>query len=188
MDQKLWILIGFATILGAWGLEDIKCQEGVNFLPHPENCSMYFSCVNDFPHEMSCPPGFFFNPDEICDPNYDCSVETCPESGIKKLPVEGDCESYILCIDGKRHELKCQGNLIFDKKTSQCVLPKNSDCVDNVHCSEEADVLEFIVDPRNCTFYYICDSKNVPHRMECPEGTIFKNEPEPGCIEGDECS
>lgn len=50
--------------------------EGVQYIPYPDNCSLYVHCVNGDGIVMECPPDLYFNPDTLnCDfpENVECT-------------------------------------------------------------------------------------------------------------------
>nr|XP_029713225.1 peritrophin-48-like [Aedes albopictus] len=143
------------------------------FLSHKTECSKYISCYKGQAYEVSCPAGFNFNPDlKKCDPKYVCVVNNCPSTGIVKLPVNGSCTQYTLCIGGVQYPKECQTDLAFDSATGNCVPAAELQCMQN-QCDPAAVPPQFYVNSFDCMKYYICDEKYEPIEFQCANGTIF---------------
>lgn len=143
------------------------------FLSHKTECSKYISCYGGQPYELSCPTGFNFNADlKKCDPKYICVVNNCPSTGIVKIPVDGSCTQYVLCIGGVQYPKECQTDLAFDSATGNCVPAAELQCMEN-QCDSAAAPPQFYVNQYDCMKYYICDETYQPIEFQCAAGTIF---------------
>ncbi|XP_058458074.1 uncharacterized protein LOC131434870 [Malaya genurostris] len=176
MIEKILIL-GFCCILCGASAANVCEEAGLvttdGFLPHPTNCSMYISCYKGNAYELSCPAGYYFNPTEkLCDAKYECLVNNCPQTGIARLPVEGVCEQFVLCIGGTAYLRHCGDGLLFNATLEMCVNATESTCVTN-QCDKTLGHPQGFEDPHNCMVYYICDENFLPVRFDCPKGTIF---------------
>ncbi|KFB41679.1 AGAP010466-PA-like protein [Anopheles sinensis] len=130
---------------------------GVNYIPHPLDCTRYYMCMDTTPFEQVCGAGQVFdifkaacgptetstcildpiNPDDVPKP------PTPPPSinplqgclgnvGIKNVPHPTDCTRFYLCVDEMAFEQQCGPNLVFDIETALCNRPENSICVENI--------------------------------------------------------
>merc|ERR1711997_599627 len=84
MRASIAILIG-AIILCAQAQEDLpnfRCPEDNGFFPDPEQCDLYYECIDNIPEAKLCPDGLLFedgNPNqEKCD--YPFNVEVATEN------------------------------------------------------------------------------------------------------------
>lgn len=70
--------MGLVTLSGA----QFRCPEPKGFFPDPEQCDLYYACVNDQPEERLCKDGLVFRDDnpkkEFCDipANVPCGDRT----------------------------------------------------------------------------------------------------------------
>ncbi|XP_058830865.1 chitin-binding domain protein cbd-1-like isoform X2 [Topomyia yanbarensis] len=189
MIKKI-IILGVCSILCSVSASNVCVDAGLGttdgFLTHPTNCSMYISCYGGYPYEVTCPDGFNFNPEALkCDPKYVCLENNCPLTGVVRLPVDGVCDQYVLCIGGKAYLRDCGDGLAFNATLGMCVDASESGCVTN-ECDKSQGHPQGFVDPFNCTVFYICDENFDPIRFECPNGTVFDQDLL-DCVKG-ECS
>lgn len=76
--RALPLLVLMATLSGA----QFRCPELKGFFPDPEQCDLYFACVNGQPEERLCKDGLVFRDDnpkkELCDipANVPCGDRT----------------------------------------------------------------------------------------------------------------
>lgn len=86
---------------------------GIAFLPHEDDCNLYYVCFGGTPHLMRCPGDTHFSVEtnQCMDPleagckDFD-NIE-CPATGIEQIPYPYDCERYILCVNGVEIPLQC---------------------------------------------------------------------------------
>ncbi|XP_055534942.1 uncharacterized protein LOC129724243 [Wyeomyia smithii] len=174
MLRKTLVLFISSILIGVCAA-NVCVENGMEngFLPHPTNCSLYYSCYNGIAYEVSCPAGYYFNPTEVkCDASYVCLVNNCPSTGIHRLPVEGVCEQYILCVGGEAFLRECGEGLRFNSTAGMCIDGVESGCINN-ECDKTQGHPQGFVDPFNCAVYYICDEFFEPVQFQCPEDTIF---------------
>lgn len=128
-----------------------------NFLPHPANCSKFFSCGSGIYEEMECPARLHYSDEKkICDwPSLaDCKVnknghqvpmlpdqvesptgakpgEKCVPSNIRNnpriAPFPGDCSKFLICTR-VWVKMHCPRGLLFSVETSHCEFPENAKC------------------------------------------------------------
>lgn len=132
-------------------------DNGIVFLPNPENCTSFFECVEGNKYTFTCPAGLHFNPSlSICDypTNAGCQAPASGHFGAKdenentgKPPIVNDpdcqvegvyflvdkenCSIYYECVDGNKFEFICPAGLYFNLEKETCDFPKNVDCPAN---------------------------------------------------------
>lgn len=164
------------------------------FLPHPTECTKYFSCYGGKGYEQTCPDQKYFDPiNLLCDipENVDCVVNNCPPNEIVYLPVNGSCTDFIRCIGGVAYESSCQPGLFFDPALQECNLESEVDCVVNPCTQPPPDppILEIYPNPGNCKEYILCLNGEGIVR-QCAPGLFF-DEQATSCVagfEGDGCT
>jgi hypothetical protein len=99
----------------------VSCPStGVSFLPHEDDCNLYYICFGGSPHLMRCPGDTHWSVDnnQCMDPldagceDFDAPIE-CPETGVESIPYPYDCERYILCVNGMEIPLQCAPGMHF---------------------------------------------------------------------------
>lgn len=180
------------------------------FIPHPTNCSKFFSCDNGIYNEMECPARLHFNAlRKICDwPSLaGCTInngleieineaeevimgQPCHPSDIRSsprvAPFNGNCEKFLICA-GVWTLMNCPKGLLFSVETGHCEFPKNAKCcptcsIELQKCSKEGTRLS---SPIDCHKFFFCHNGTLIE-SNCDEGTIFsavKGE----CINGTSC-
>lgn len=208
-------LLIFLTILIplAYSQVDPRICDGIpefGFVASPEDCYIYYQCIEGDAFRLQCPRGTFFSTArQTCVPydESDCplmtttvtppSVLTCndvPEFGF--IPSWDFCDYYYQCIEGQQFLLKCPRGLYFSFERQTCVRPNESDCplifttttvvgttVSPQTCSE-VDEFGFITSPVACDYYYQCieDQKFL---LKCPRGLYFSFQRQ-DCVTADE--
>lgn len=139
-----------------------KCTESnditrPNFIPHPTNCSKFFSCGSGIYGEMECPARLHFNDQlKTCDwpsqagcsfrnshqpiPVKDDSLifhpvnvpgQAClpsPDRNRPRLsPHTTNCEQFLICT-GTWTLMHCPRGLLFSVETDNCEFPKHAKC------------------------------------------------------------
>lgn len=126
-------------------LPPFDCPENNGFFPDPEQCDLYYECIEGVPEAKLCPDGLLFedgNPNqEKCDYpfNVECGVREYvqkPEEGIDPLCYRANgffnheddkvCDKFYNCVYGKPHLLPCATTLIFDEAQGTCVRPEQA--------------------------------------------------------------
>lgn len=104
------------------------------FIFHPNSCSEYIFC-HPFvdPIFLECDEGMLFSSiAQDCVPaaESDC-IENfrCPARGTSFVAHPTDCESYLLCYNGRQHTRRCPSNLRFDRFRGSCDVAERVDCV-----------------------------------------------------------
>nr|XP_029713040.1 peritrophin-44-like isoform X1 [Aedes albopictus] len=122
--------------------ENVECVENIcpnsvnpavaSMVPDPTDCSQYYICFNRIPNgPHTCNAGLLFDPvNRRCDleDNVECEVVTepptvtdCPPTGLHYIPVEGECSSFFICLNGEQiGEEVCADGLIFDINLRNC--------------------------------------------------------------------
>lgn len=119
---------------------NFKCPEKNGFFPDPEQCDLYYECIDDIPEPKLCPDGLLFqdgNPNvERCDYpfNVECGnrefvQEPDPTSDERCYRANGYfnhedpnvCGKFYNCVHGVAYELPCATPLVFDEAQGTCV-------------------------------------------------------------------
>ncbi|XP_022251041.1 peritrophin-1-like, partial [Limulus polyphemus] len=108
------------------------------FLPHTENCSLYYVCDNGLPKLMGCPSPLHFNRQlNVCDYEWRAG---CSKNGLKtttttepanvcppqngKFPVflhhTENCFLYYVCDNGLPKLMRCPAPLHFNRELNVC--------------------------------------------------------------------
>lgn len=87
----------------------------------------------------------------------------CPATGVVNVPVRGNCEEFIICINGQEFPRTCPTGLHFCQDRLTCVSPDIANC--GVGCPSTG--IEFLPHEDDCNLYYICFG-GTPHLMRCP--------------------
>merc|ERR1712213_223206 len=146
--SRISIVILFGAILGGQAQEDLppfRCPESNGFFPDPEQCDLYYECIDNVPEAKLCPDGLLFedgNPNqEKCDYpfNVECNDREYvqePETGIDPVCYRANgffnhedpavCDKFYNCVYGKAHELPCATSLVFDEAQGTCVRPEQA--------------------------------------------------------------
>uniref|UniRef100_A0A182SUL3 Chitin-binding type-2 domain-containing protein n=1 Tax=Anopheles maculatus TaxID=74869 RepID=A0A182SUL3_9DIPT len=166
----------------------VEAGQTSGFLPHPTNCSLYFSCYGNKGYEQACPDGKLFDPVKIvCDiaEKVQCNVNNCPPDGIVYLPVPNVCDQYIICIGGVAFEETCDAGLFFDPVLEECNLANETNCVVNpcIQPPPVPPVLEIYPNPANCSQYIICLEGDAILR-DCAKGLTFDQTLEKCTVDG----
>lgn len=177
----------------------VRCDDvdDFDYIPHPDSCSEYFQCFDNYPYLLNCPRGLYFSPERNT-----CVEEYCRSTGIPSPPpppppqnitCEGVpnfgfipsmelCTEYYQCIDNTPFRLACPRGLYFDVRTRTCTYTTIAECalyppptpqpppVDASCIGRENFV--FIPSPVSCPEYYQCID-DVAYRMQCPRGLYF---------------
>ena len=142
--MKLFALLAFAITVGSVlgegdevaeeAPEDVKhhfsltergtlrstCPPGVQFIPHPDDCTQFFHCAHGYAYLKTCPAGLHFDPNlNVC--NYpdqvQCSGSTidgycpvpvdCAGQHDILLPNPCDCRTFYQCVWGRPVKMPC---------------------------------------------------------------------------------
>lgn len=119
---------------------NFRCPEKNGFFPDPEQCDLYYECVDNVAVLKLCPDGLMFDDttsiDALCDYpfNVECGDREYvqePEKGIDERCYrangffnhleEDECNKFYNCVNGKAYELPCATGLVFDEAKGTCV-------------------------------------------------------------------
>ncbi|XP_014220286.2 protein obstructor-E-like [Trichogramma pretiosum] len=144
MTKSTYVLIVTAALLGNWlAGAQFRCPEPKGYFPDPNQCDLYFHCVDDQPEEKLCKDGLVFNDEnpkrELCDvpANVDCGDRTalqepqpskdCPRAnGYFRHEDPAMCDKFVNCIDGVAQLMPCPPGLVYEEKMSSCVWATDS--------------------------------------------------------------
>lgn len=145
--KSLAVLLLTASVV--WAKDDdtpkFKCVENNGFFADPEQCDLYYECVDNVPEPKLCPDGLLFddtNPNlEKCDYpfNVNCGLREYvqePETDIDPKCYRANgffnheditvCDKFYNCVYGKPHLLPCATTLVFDEAQGTCVRPEQA--------------------------------------------------------------
>lgn len=139
---------------------------GIAFLPHEEDCNLYYICFGGTAHLMRCPGDTHWSVDtNTCmDPleagceDLEAPIE-CPATGVEQIPYPYDCERYILCVNGMEIPLQCAPGLHFSPSLRICTAPEIAECEETQRgCPAEDDPFNivFLPNEEDCNLYYLC--------------------------------
>ncbi|KAJ6645696.1 Peritrophin-44 [Pseudolycoriella hygida] len=114
---------------------EVDCQlcspYGIQNIPHPDSCAMYYRCVKGKRKTMTCPDELLFDryfgdcnfaqrvicetKNTICQPFRDLDW-----LGAILIGNPLDCSSYYYCISGKAIEAVCPSGLSYNPYTATC--------------------------------------------------------------------
>uniref|UniRef100_A0A182YIS6 Chitin-binding type-2 domain-containing protein n=1 Tax=Anopheles stephensi TaxID=30069 RepID=A0A182YIS6_ANOST len=130
-------------------------NQGIAYLPHPQDCNRYYMCMDQQMLERTCAAGETFdiytskcgpsetstcilypkpptNPEDVPTPPTPppnlLPLFGCPATGTVNVPHPFDCNLYYLCVEGQAFQLSCGPNLVFDIQINQCNRPEDSIC------------------------------------------------------------
>jgi len=140
-------LLALAAAQDTFDLEDagrnFRCPEKNGLFPDPEQCDLYYACVDEVATAKYCEDGLLFDysqvnhercklPSEMAgdcgdriyvqEPAEDIAdKEQCPHSnGFFNHPDESVCDKFVRCDKGRAFELGCAPPLVFDVKIGSC--------------------------------------------------------------------
>lgn len=174
-----------------------RCPEAKGFFPDPEQCDLYYACIDGKAEEKLCKDGLVFRDDnpkkEFCDlpANVPCGDRTllqepqpskgCPRAnGYFKHEDPTACDRFVNCIDGVPQIMPCPPSLIYEDKVSSCVWPADAtrlcenvrrDVLDDGFVCPEGDV--------SGPLGRILPHPTYPHPEDCAKFYICKNGVQP---------
>lgn len=218
MTQKFFILALVPLVAAQLG-ERCRQSEDItkpNFIPHPSNCSKFYSCGSGVYEEMECPARLHFNNfEKTCDwpgqagcafknahqplPATDDPFQTgaihfpgqsCAPSHDRNRPRIAahatNCEQFLICT-GSWTVMNCPRGLLFSLETGHCEFPQNAKCCPT--CTNTT---------RRCSIEgermsnpincrnYFLCLNQTFIEVECQEGTIFSSYTRE-CVTGASC-
>lgn len=174
----------------------VSCDDVDDFayIPHPDSCSEFFQCFDNFPYLLSCPRGLYFSPERnTCITEYCRSPEpTLPPPPPQNVTCEGvpnfefipsmeSCTEYYQCVNETAFRLACPRGLYFDVRSRSCMYSHEAECALYPPATPPPPVetscvgrpnFSFIPSPVSCPEYYQCIN-DVGYRMQCPRGLYF---------------
>uniref|UniRef100_A0A182NDF9 Chitin-binding type-2 domain-containing protein n=1 Tax=Anopheles dirus TaxID=7168 RepID=A0A182NDF9_9DIPT len=150
-----------------------------SFHPDPTNCNQYYSCFQGVATLQTCPDGKYYDSTRtLCDipANVPCTVGPCSgNTGVAAKAISNICTSYTLCLDENPFNLTCADGTLFDATYGDCVLARDSKCVENPCLAVDpatASPATFYPVLNSCKKYIICDKLN-PVERTCVGTTVF---------------
>lgn len=149
---------------------NFRCPEKNGLFPDPEQCDLFYECVDEVASANYCEDGLLFDysqvnhercklPSEMAAIGSDCGdriyvqepaedivdVDKCPHSnGFFNHPDPTVCDKFIRCDKGRAFELGCAPPLIFDVKIGSCAFEDQVSAYARI-CSQLEKAGEFIV-------------------------------------------
>lgn len=106
------------------------------FLPNRENCEKYYLCFGGGQIPFSCANGLHWNRKEnmcmVKDEagckffSYDVSCQST--TGLEYHRDQSDCQSYVVCQDGKPRKEFCNDGFLWDQKLQTCNVANLVEC------------------------------------------------------------
>ncbi|XP_052888684.1 peritrophin-44-like [Anopheles moucheti] len=169
------------SLLGACAAQTLPvCDSTVtSFHADPTNCTRYYSCYQGVATLLSCPDQKYFDSNRtLCDipANVACTIGPCTgNTKLKAIAIPDVCTSYTMCVGDKAYNITCADGTLFDAAFGDCVLAKDSTCVENPCLTvDPATALPTTFYPvlNSCKKYIICDKLN-PVLRTCAGTTVF---------------
>ncbi|XP_058064956.1 uncharacterized protein LOC131214637, partial [Anopheles bellator] len=178
-----------ASVVGCTELDCPAVDDPLNpvITPDPNNCRVYFICVQGQGIQQTCPIGTRFNPAlSVCDLEANVPCPSTPGTpnitsgshghycvnnhGMALRPIPNDCNSYVMCLNSEPHIMTCplgksfdrEANVCMDTDIAKCRLDTKSLCGDGSTSS-----MNTVPYPNSCTKYLLC-IHNEAFEMECP--------------------
>ncbi|CAD7080511.1 unnamed protein product [Hermetia illucens] len=147
-------------------------NESLTF-PYPKNNALYYYCLNRQALVVHCPDGSYYNEyTETCSEGslggIDVAVPSCPPGINTLLPdPNGDCQKYVLCINGHASWQTCPNGFYFQPNQQICDTKLPSGC--GASCQFKGQLQSI---PDNCQAYRYCDGSTWV-TIDCPAGYYF---------------
>jgi len=137
-------LVLFANIVLAQEIEEydlppFECPEKNGFFPDPEQCDLYYECIDDVATPSLCPDGLMFDNSTttaakcdfphnvICggreyvqEREKDIDPRCYRANGFFNHEDENECTKFYQCVFGKAFENTCPTSLVFDEGSGVC--------------------------------------------------------------------
>lgn len=126
-------------------ISNFRCPEDNGLFPDPEQCDLYYECIDGVSNPKLCPDGEVFDISKpnrercILPYNVDCGARQYVQEprldvdpGCKRANGffphldENVCEKFYQCNDGHKHEMQCAPPLIFDEGIGSCARAENA--------------------------------------------------------------
>lgn len=193
---------------------NFKCPEPNGLFADPEQCDLYYVCVDGVSEANLCPDGMLFddsirNREKCVLPhNVDCGARefvqepaTYSDEGCERANGFFDhldpavCDRFYSCDNGTAHEMPCANPLVFDITVGSCVRKENRSPEAKV-CDAEGEVGALkTIDGFTCPGKEVIGPQNLvqqhpvyPHPSDCQYffTCYFGKEPNKfGCPKGD---
>lgn len=135
------------------------CSPGVQYLPHPTDCTKFFECSNGVPYPFDCNPGLHFNQKlNICDWPHSARCEGKSDRFEENSAVENQSSSV-------EEEVE-QINDEDDSDSNEEGKPTPNDPM----CPKEGHY--YLPNPENCNQFYECNEGSKFDRG-CPPNLHF---------------
>ena len=169
---------------------DYVCPENEHFAPHPDDCTLYYSCWNNVTHLWKCSSDLVYdltydgcNFLELTDCGSRVPPFTCPANNPNGLfPLQpAACQSkYFKCVNGVHTVEVCPNGEIFDANTGACSNTIVCAGTTTPRIPTAPGGQEFVCpntegtypSPFACTQFYICQG-GYPYLFECPSDLYY---------------
>jgi len=150
------LLVGTAALTNVQA-NFICPNTGDGYYEDPEQCDLYWDCVDGVAQERLCPDGFVFDPtsrkEEPCDHYFivQCNgrnllqepkgvSDECPRlNGFYSHPDPSVCNKFYSCKDGVAEEYTCSPGLWFDDYKGVCNWPE---ATERTTCTSDHEVTD----------------------------------------------
>ncbi|KAL5291093.1 hypothetical protein ACFFRR_010480 [Megaselia abdita] len=99
-----------------------------------EYCDQFYICTGGEPLQFVCENGLVFSPEKeycVTSNNYTCQtpLNPCRNQDVgSRLPIEGNCVNYLLCLDSGPVRLTCPSGYEFSVSEEECVPEYEANC------------------------------------------------------------
>ncbi|XP_076372826.1 uncharacterized protein LOC143257671, partial [Tachypleus tridentatus] len=163
------------------------------FLPHTENCSLYYVCDHGIPKLMRCPAPLHFNRElNVCDYEWRAGCSTNDHLSSKKPEVSNSSSTYISdpirVTDSPFSTTRSENTFQPSKNRTEVVISSRDEDVLTPQCIRTTTIDPskvcppqngkfpvFLPHTENCSLYYVCDH-GIPKLMRCPAPLHFNRE------------
>jgi len=206
--MKCTVVLFLTVVSITLAASQFVCPQKDGLYPDKLQCDKYYECVGGVATENLCEDGLAFNTyrrsARKCESllNVDCSgrellqppkpVGDCPRmNGVYEHPDKSICHMMLSCTSGESSYMTCPADLIFDKFSSTCTWPANTD---REGCIRREEVLEdgfrcpakkqrtiestSLTHPRyphpiDCQQFYVCLDGVIPRLQSCSGDDLF---------------
>ena len=160
----------FLTVLFANATANNPCEgRHLEFVNDYAGCERYFSCVDSFPHPVSCHERMWFF-EGACHAAESVPCDDCPSNGVFTFGISNSCIDYRLCINGVAILRQCAPGTRFDRAQERCAPQEVVQCP-YLRCPEMGRSVA--PDPSSCQHYLVCDYGDEVARRECAPDLLF---------------
>ena len=164
------------------------------FLPHPQDCTLFFTCDHGLPYLHECPHELYFNTElNVCDfpASVDCDVDPTLVCGAPTFPPSTTTTSAPSTSPEVETDPAVTSAPPASTTTDAAETTTSEESTAEPDCVPECpSPYAIYADPRDCSKYFQCID-SIPFEMECPLNFEYSPSKEhcdipslAGCISG----